>query len=72
MAISKKTSVVKLRRQAKSLIATIPKDIVESLKWKEDDLLSVEIVKLNPVNSEALLMQKYEFKVRTLDSRIET
>jgi antitoxin component of MazEF toxin-antitoxin module len=35
--------IVKLRKSGNSLIVTIPKDIADLLKWKEEDYVLVEI-----------------------------
>lgn len=34
--------LVKLRKQGSSLIVTIPKELVDDLKWKEDDDIILE------------------------------
>lgn len=34
--------LVKLRKQGSSLIITIPKELVDDLKWKEDDDIILE------------------------------
>jgi hypothetical protein len=40
--------IVKLRRQGSSLIITIPKDLIDDLKWKEDTDILLESQELTP------------------------
>ena len=40
--------IVKLRRQGSSLVITIPKDLIDDLKWKEDTDILLESQDLTP------------------------
>jgi hypothetical protein len=52
MTMPRTKDFVKLRKSGNSLVITIPKDILSTLKWKAEDELFVE------VKGEALVVKK--------------